>query len=211
MSRINWIKGELKGKFGEIVGSSWHGKAYTKTYTKPANPNTPAQIETRHLFQTLANIGKAIRTPLEQYTRPKPQKMSAYNHLIRLNKPMFNKQGQKWAPMELVIMSGELTTNPIITAVFNSTALTATITWDDTKGAATDKAFVVIYDNDNKSKRIAYAAEVDRSAATVTIDTSTFADVSDYNDIYAYLAFYHIAEDGSGSNSTTTALKVTKT
>jgi hypothetical protein len=122
---------------------------------------------------------------------------------------MFGKQGQKWAPLELVIMSGELVSNSIVTAEFNSTSFAATVTWDDTKGAAADKAFVVVYDN--KSKRIAYAAEVDRSAATVTIDASTFADVSDYNDIYAYLAFYRISEDGDGINSGTTALKAAKT
>jgi hypothetical protein len=208
MSRINFIKGELKGRLGEIVGSSWKGKAYTKTYAPPTNPNTPAQIEIRSLFQHIARIGKDIRKPLEQYTRPKPHHMTAYNHMIQINKPMFGKKGQKWNPLELIIMTGELTSAPITTAVFDSSTLSAVVTWNGTAGEATDKAFIVVYDNE--SKRAVNAVEIDRSTGTVTIDASVFANVSAYNDIYAYLAFYRIAEDGSGSNSETTALKVTK-
>jgi hypothetical protein len=207
MSSINFIKGQLRGRLGEIVGSTWKGKYYTKTYVKPENPNTPKQIETRYLFQQIAHIGKGIYRDLELYTRPRPQKMSAYNHLVQLNKAMFNKTGTKWAPLELVIMSGELTTVPITTAEFDSTALTTKVTWDGSVGEATDKAFIVIYDDE--SKRTVHAVEVDRSVGTVTIDASSFANVSAYNDIYAYLAFY-IAEDGSGLNSNTTALKAAK-
>jgi hypothetical protein len=135
--------------------------------------------------------------------------MSAYNYLVRLNKPMFEKAGTKWAPLELVIMSGELTSAAITTAVFDTASLTTTVTWDGTVGEPTDKAFVVVYDDEGK--RTVNAVEVDRSAGTVTIDASVFANVSAYNDIYAYLAFYRIDPSGSGLNSVTTALKATKT
>jgi hypothetical protein len=209
MSKINWIKGELHGKLGEIVGSTWKGHAYTKTYTKPRNPNTPAQQETRYLFQQLAHIGKGIRTPLDQYTRPKPQRMSAYNYLVKLNKLMFEKTGTKWDPLELIIMSGELISAAITTAVFDSTAFTATVTWNGSVGEESDKAFIVVYDDD--SKRTAHEVEVDRSAGTVTIDVSAFANVSAYGNVYAYLAFYRIDADGTGLNSNTSALKAIKT
>jgi hypothetical protein len=133
--------------------------------------------------------------------------MTAYNYLIQLNKPMFEKHGQKWNPLELIIMSGELKSAAIASATFDSTALTAVVTWN-MLGKATDKAFIVVYDDE--SKRTVYADEVDRSAGTVTIDASVFADVSSYGEIYAYLAFYAIAADGSGMNSETTVLKATK-
>jgi hypothetical protein len=208
MARINWIKGELKGRLGEIVGSSWKGHSYTKTYTKPANPNTPAQIEIRAVFQNIAHIGKRVREPLERYTRPKPHGMTAYNHLIQQNKPLFQKQGKKWDPLGFVFMTGELAGAEISTAVFDGAALTATVTWDGTTGEADDKAFVIIYDDE--SKRVAYTVDVARSAGTVTLDAAGFANVSSYTEVYAYLAFYKINPDGSGVNSTTTALKATK-
>jgi hypothetical protein len=122
---------------------------------------------------------------------------------------MFAKTGEKWAPLELVIMVGELATTLITTAVFDSTALTTTVSWDGSKGDQTDKAFVVVYDDE--SKHTVYATEIDRSVGTVTIDASKFANVSKYDDIYAYLAFYNISDDGSGQNSNTTALKATRT
>jgi hypothetical protein len=209
VSKINFIKGELKGRLGEIVGSSWKGKAYTKTYTKPTNPNTPKQMEIRYLFQNIAHIGTGIRAPLEKYTRPVPHRMTAYNHLIKLNKSLFGKQGSKWDPVELVIMSGDLQSVPITTAVFDATAFSATVTWDGTTGAADDKAIVVIYND--VSKHIVYATEIDRNAGTAVVDASKFKDVSSYNDIYAYLAFYHINDDGTGANSDTTVLQVTLT
>jgi hypothetical protein len=208
MSRINFIKGELKGKLGEIVGSSWKGIPYTKTYTKPKNPNTDKQMETRYLFQSLAHIGKGIRSSLELYTRPRPHQMSVYNHLIQLNKPMFNKTGHKWDPLELTIMSGELVSTAIATALFDGTNLTATVTWDGTVGDATDKAFVVVYDDE--SKRTVHTDEISRSDGTVAIDASAFANVSTYGEIYAYLSFYHIGDNGKGFNSNTSVLKATK-
>jgi hypothetical protein len=191
------------------VGSHWKGHAYTKAYTKPANPNTPGQIETRALFKNIAHIGQGLRLPLEQYTRPKPHQMTAYNHLIQLNKPMFNKHGTKWEPLELMIMSGELTSAPITSATFDSVNLSATITWYGSIGEPTDKAFGVIYDDE--SKRIVYVDEISRSQGTITFDTSSFANVSTYDQVYAYLAFYYINDDGNGVNSLTTAIKADKT
>ena len=94
------------------------------------------------------------------------------------------------------------------TAEISSTALTATVTWDGTVGEAADKAFIVVHDDE--SKHTVYAVEVDRSTGTVTIDVSSFANVSSYDKVYAYLSFYRIAEDGSGVNSGTTAIKMAK-
>jgi hypothetical protein len=206
VSKINWVKGELTGKLGVIVGSHWKGHAYTKSYTPPANPNTSKQIENRSLFQKIAHIASELRKPLDLYTRPKPHGMTSFNHLIKLNKPMFNKVAPKWNPLELVIMSGELMLTKISEAYFDSTNFTATIMWNHLIGEPTDKALGVIYDN--KSRHIAYGDEVNRSVGEMIIDTSIFANVSDYQDIYAYLAFYRITEDGSGINSGTSALKM---
>jgi hypothetical protein len=206
MPKINWIKGELRGKLGEIVGSSWKGKGYVKTYTKPRNPNTPAQQSTRYLFQNLSRIGKAIYKSLELYTRPTPHGMTAYNNLLKLNKPLFEKEGVKWNPLELTILSGDLTAAAITIATFDSTTFEAAITWDGTLGDATDKAFIVIYDNE--SKKTVYTTEIARSAGTCAIDDTIFANTSFYSDLYAYLAFYHINADGTGLNSNTTVLKV---
>jgi hypothetical protein len=132
--------------------------------------------------------------------------MTSFNHLIKLNKPMFNKQAPKWEPLELIIMSGELVLNTIDEAIFNTADFTATIRWNGTFGEPADKALGVVYDN--KSRHIAYRAEINREDGEMTFDTSTFANVSDFHNIYAYLTFYRIAEDGSGINSGTSAVQM---
>jgi hypothetical protein len=105
-------------------------------------------------------------------------------------------------------MSGDLQSVPVETAVFDATTFTATVTWNGTIGVADDKAFVVIYNDE--SKHIVYATEIDRSAGTAVIDASKFKDVSSYEQVYAYLAFYRIDQDGKGKNSGTAVLKMTK-
>lgn len=34
MATLNFIKGSIKGKIGQFVGSSWRGKDYIKTYVE---------------------------------------------------------------------------------------------------------------------------------------------------------------------------------
>jgi hypothetical protein len=104
-------------------------------------------------------------------------------------------------------MTGALPAAALQTAVFDSTALTAVVTWDGTPGDPTDKAFVVLYDDE--SKRSVYAVEVARSAGAATLAAATVANGSAYSAVYAYLAFYHINPDGSGANSNTAVLKAT--
>jgi hypothetical protein len=75
MATLNFIKGSIKGKVGQFVGSSWKGKDYIKTYTPPSNPRTEGQVGIRNIFQHVGHIAKAIYEPvLKPYTFPKPQK-----------------------------------------------------------------------------------------------------------------------------------------
>jgi len=87
MATINWIKASLRGRLGEIVGSSWRGKPYVKTYTKPHDPKTPKQMTVRDIFGHVCSIAKVIYHPvLKPYTFPKPQGMTAYNKMIHINR-----------------------------------------------------------------------------------------------------------------------------
>jgi hypothetical protein len=56
MATLNFIRGSIKGKLGDIVGSSWRGKDYIKTYVPPSNPNTQGQAAVRTIFQHIAHI-----------------------------------------------------------------------------------------------------------------------------------------------------------
>jgi hypothetical protein len=63
MPKINFLTGELNGRLGAVVGSTRKGTYYTKSYSKPENPNTPLQQETRYLFKSIAHIGSRLKDP----------------------------------------------------------------------------------------------------------------------------------------------------
>ena len=91
MASLNFVKGSIKGRVGQFVGSSWKGIDYIKTYTPPGNPKSDGQVAIRTIFQHCAHIGRAINADvLKPYTFPKPHKMTAYNRMIQINKDMFD-------------------------------------------------------------------------------------------------------------------------
>ncbi|MDR0644252.1 MAG: hypothetical protein LBG05_04955 [Treponema sp.] len=91
MATLNCIKGSIKGKAGQFAGSSWKGKDRIKTCAPPGNLRTEGQAGVRNVFQHVGHIAVAIYEPaLKPYTFPKPQKMSAFNKMARINKEMFD-------------------------------------------------------------------------------------------------------------------------
>jgi hypothetical protein len=118
MAEINWLKGTLHGKLGAVVGSSYYGKPYVKTYTPPTNRNTPEQQEIRAVFQHLGHIAKGIRDVLTEYTRPMLINRHPANHLIHLNRAMFAPvdTGHRWNPEKFMFMDGELVPEAVASA-----------------------------------------------------------------------------------------------
>jgi hypothetical protein len=87
MAHLNFIKAAITGRLGEIVGSSWKGINYIKTYTKPANPRTQIQQETRHTFGFISQMASAYAEPLlNRYMFPHPRRMSPMNRCVQINK-----------------------------------------------------------------------------------------------------------------------------
>jgi hypothetical protein len=127
MATLNLLRGSIKGKLGDIVGSSWRGKEYVKTFTPPSNPNTEGQAAVRTIFQHTTHIAASIYEPvLKPYTFPKPRKMTAYNRMVQINKPLFHEL--TWDQTKLKIFEGPLF-NPGITAasIQNTGTVTAAV------------------------------------------------------------------------------------
>jgi hypothetical protein len=92
MAKYSSVRDYFSGKIGSLVYSSWKRAKYVKVYVPPSNPNTPGQQGVRSTFGTLAHIGKSLhQTILKPYTFPKPQKETAYNVFIHINKGMFER------------------------------------------------------------------------------------------------------------------------
>ena len=59
-ARLNFVKGSIKGRVDEFVGSSWKGTDYIKTYTPPGNPKTQGQVTVRTVFQHITHVASQI-------------------------------------------------------------------------------------------------------------------------------------------------------
>jgi len=180
MATLNFIRGTIRGKIGQFVGSSWKGKSYIKTFTKPGNPRTADQVAVRTVFQNVSHVAKAIYEPvLKLYTFPRPRRLTAYNRMVQVNKEMFDSKA--WNPASLKIFEGPLA-NPGITAAGVS-GPTLTVTFDNT-GEGTDKAIAVILDEETG---IVLHGEATRADGSIALPLS--GSGIELGNLHAYLVF----------------------
>jgi hypothetical protein len=213
MAQINWIKANLKGKLGEIVGSSWRGKPYVKTYTKPRDPKTSEQMAIREVFRNVTSITKAIyHQILKPYTLPQPKKCTAYNQMVRLNKQMF--QDKIWDPTKLIIFDGPLfnrgfTIQPEIS--ISSNTIVAGLYPDlGSNGRDSDMVLGLVYDHNSGITCIspfAYTRKFsNNSPPMIEIDIDQILeaypdkDALDIANLHVYLFYIQLPAEGSGES-----------
>ena len=193
MATLNFLKGSINGKLGQFVGSSVHGTEYIKAYTKPSNPKTEGQVAVRTVFKHVTALATAIyQAVLKPYTFPRPQKMSAHNRMVQINKAMFAER--EWHPANLKIFEGPLGNPGIKSAVISDVSAKATVTWETAIGEGTDIALVILYDETTET---ALTAQGTRQDGTLEIDTSTL-DQTALTKVHAYLVFAQPPAHGSG-------------
>ena len=181
MATLNFIRGTVRGKLGQFVGSSWKGKSYIKTFTKPGNPKTADQVAVRTVFYRVSAVAKAIyEAVLKPYTFPKPRKMTAYNRMIQANRPMF--EAKEWNPAALKIFDGPLANGGIdsVSLAVNDVDFTFI-----TDGGDDDTAIAVVYAEDAGA---AFFAEGKRIDGTIRVSIAAL-DTGMRDNLHAYLVF----------------------
>jgi hypothetical protein len=185
MAEINMLKGTMRKKFGKFVGSSWRGIDYVKLFGKPGNPRTAKQVAIRSVFRSVSSIAKRICAKvLKPYTFPKPRKLTEYNLMLRINRPMFLKR--VFAPAELKIFEGELDNQGLTGAaqaggVVSMTFSTATVDGD----GGDDVAIGVVYDS--VSGRV-FSALGSRKTGSLSVSLAALPDIGGAV-LHAYLVF----------------------
>ena len=196
MATLNFVKGSIKGKIGQFVGSSWRGKDYIKTYTPPSNPRSDGQTAVRTIFMHVGLIAKAVYEPvLKPYTFPKPQKMTAFNKMMKINKGMFGDK--EWDQTALKIFEGSLY-NPGITSAETDTqsGVSVIITFTGAGGAAADIPIGVVHDE--VSEQTFCTVGDKRETGSVTIPLLLPAGQTDLTKLHAYLVFSQPPTAGTG-------------
>ncbi|MDR3343958.1 MAG: DUF6266 family protein [Treponema sp.] len=197
MAALNFIRGSVKGKIGQFVGSSWRGKDYIKTYTPPGNPKTAGQVSVRNIFQRVTLIAKSIYYPvLKPYTFPKPQKMTAFNKMVQTNKPMFD--GREWDASLLKIFEGALYSPGISGAALSADRRELAVTWDGSQGTADNAAIAVVHSEETGKTLCAVTT---RDAGTTgDWDITELGGITDPGKVHAYLVFSRPPAQGTDAD-----------
>lgn len=182
MGKINQgILGGFTGKVGNVVGGNWKGIDYMRV--KPssvANPKTAGQMDQRSKFSTvlyfLQPMKDHIKIGFKDYAVKKTEFNSAMSY--NLNNAVIGEYPNVAIDYSKALVSrGNLAPAQGYTVgsdLIGQLQLTWANNSEELKGNATDKAFVLVY-NENKAEAISYKLNEVRSDEGATIELpSTF-------------------------------------
>jgi hypothetical protein len=171
----NGILGAFSGKVGPIVGASWRGIDYMRTYTsKIKNPNTLPQKEQRSKMSIISKFVKPIRPLLNIGWRLRAINMTPSNaatqYLIS-NAIMGDYPNFSLNPEKILISSGTLMSAKDAKAIEEADCKIK-FTWDDNSGTGTadptDLALILIF-SPEKFEATFQMNEIARSAKECTL------------------------------------------
>lgn len=179
MGLINLLKANYTGKVGQTVGAKWKDKSTVRTFSKPANPRTDAQVSVRSGFTSLTSFTALFADQIKYLSALNTSGMSVRNAIIKLNKGMIPQNSFDKA--NLLISNGGLQVPANVVATDETGKVK--ITWDAptaTNFSANAKLVVVAI---QESSGIVEVFEAPYNGATQNgLATFQTGDV----DVYAY-------------------------
>lgn len=142
MGILNLLKANYTGKVGQTVGAKWKDKSTVRTYTKPSNPNTAKQQQTRTGFKELSAFIATFADQIKAYSSLDIKGMSVRNAIMKMNKDMIKDGELKKA--KLLINKGGLPIPTSVAVEYDSVGKAVDITFDEvTSPVFSDKAIAV--------------------------------------------------------------------
>lgn len=86
MGKMNLLKGNWEGKVGQTVGAKWKNKSTIRTYTKPSNPKTAAQMSVRSAFAQMTAYIALFADQIKYLSALNTSGQSVRNAIIQANK-----------------------------------------------------------------------------------------------------------------------------
>ena len=126
MGKMNLLKGNWEGKVGQTVGAKWKNKSTIRTYTKPSNPKTAAQMSVRSAFAQMTAYVALFADQIKYLSALNTSGQSVRNAIIQANKMQisdgtFNKS-------TLMVSKGGL--QKVTNEQATESAGKITVTWD---------------------------------------------------------------------------------
>ena len=90
MGELNLLKGAYTGKVGKTVGAKWKNLSTVRTFTKPANPKTEAQVSVRSAFKEINGFVARFADAIKYLSAWNTAGMSVRNAIVKANKDMID-------------------------------------------------------------------------------------------------------------------------
>ena len=86
MGKMNLLKANWEGKVGQTVGAKWKNRSTIRTYTKPSNPKTTAQLSVRGAFAGMTSFVALFADQIKYLSALNTSGQSVRNAIIQANK-----------------------------------------------------------------------------------------------------------------------------
>ena len=106
MGKMNLLKANWEGKVGQTVGAKWKNRSTIRTYTKPSNPKTAAQVTVRNAFKGMTSYVALFADQIKYLSALNTSGQSVRNAIIQVNKMQI--QDGTFLKSALVISKGGL-------------------------------------------------------------------------------------------------------
>ena len=96
--------GELSGKIGDVIHSSWHGRPYTKRRPgSVANPQTEVQQAHRNAFAEISRLSSAMKNGhgIGLHWQAVRQKLNTHSVFKKLNKDCYGSDGINYSRIKI--------------------------------------------------------------------------------------------------------------
>lgn len=197
------ILGGFSGKIGNIVGTSWKGRAVMKSMPlSVANPRTSGQVNQRNSMTFAVAAAKAfLADAIAFLCSPFSGDISGYNLFVKRCIKAFNSDGTFTAE-NFKIAQGQLGNYTVgeatISSGGDSLALDASAREDSNYNLSTDELYVIVWNN-TKQKGFTKVLPVAASYSSESVSLpSDFCEASD--SVYVFLATKRI--DNSHASDT---------
>lgn len=185
MGKMNLLKANWEGKVGQTVGAKWKNRSTIRTYTKPSNPKTAAQVTVRTAFAGMTSYVALFADQIKYLSALNTSGQSVRNAIIQANKMQI--QGGTFQKSTLAISKGGL--QKVSGASAEAATKKVKVTWTNpTATNFTEKAklvAVMVQEESGLVDVVTEAANKGTTGVTSNIDFAT-GDV----DVFVYFIDY---------------------
>ena len=197
MGKMNLLKANWEGKVGQTVGAKWKNRSTIRTYTKPSNPKTAAQLSVRGAFAGMTAYVALFADQIKYLSALNTSGQSVRNAIIQANKAQI--QSGAFDKATLLISKGGL--QKVSGEMAEAATKKVKVTWTNpTATNFTDKAKLVavmvqeasglvdVVTEDAKKGTTGITSNIDFEAGSVDVfvyfldvrGSSKVASISDY-------------------------------